>query len=233
MLKLMHGACIAHQYEMLKSRHTEDDEVEVGIDEAGRGCLWGPLIAAAVEWPIESTWSEELRAISGQIKDSKKVSPKKRAVLELAIKQHAVSWSLGRVEADEIDKLGMTKANRLAFVRALEGLGKTPGRIIVDGILPTNYGPIEVVEPEADGKYLAVAAASILAKEGRDTIVKEICEAESGLGVYGLVNSKGYGTLAHRSAIKEHGMHSQHRRLFLRKLLGLDHTVTEEYAFQD
>jgi ribonuclease HII len=218
---------------MLKSRYCEDAEVEVGIDEAGRGCLWGPLMAAAVEWPAESTWSEELRAISGQIKDSKKLSAKRRAVLETAIKEHATAWSVGRVEASEIDSLGMTKANRLAFVRAVEGLGKMPGRILVDGILPTNYGPIEIVEPGGDATYLAIAAASILAKEGRDKVVKEMCEADPGLAKYGLLSSKGYGTLVHRTAIKEHGMHLQHRRLFLRKLLGLDHTVSEDYAFQD
>jgi ribonuclease HII len=218
---------------MLKSRYCEDAEVEVGVDEAGRGCLWGPLMAAAVEWPAESTWSEELRAISGQIKDSKKLSAKRRAVLETAIKEHATAWSVGRVEASEIDSLGMTKANRLAFVRALEGLGKMPGRILVDGILPTNYGPIEIVEPGGDAKYLAIAAASILAKEGRDKVVKDLCEEDPGLAKYGLLSSKGYGTLAHRTAVKEHGMHLQHRRLFLRKLLGLDHTVSEDYAFQD
>jgi ribonuclease HII len=218
---------------MLKSRYCEDAEVEVGVDEAGRGCLWGPLMAAAVEWPAESTWSEELRAISGQIKDSKKLSAKRRAILETAIKEHATAWSVGRVEASEIDSLGMTKANRLAFVRALEGLGKMPGRILVDGILPTNYGPIEIVEPGGDARYLAIAAASILAKEGRDKVVKDLCEEDPGLAKYGLLSSKGYGTLAHRTAVKEHGMHLQHRRLFLRKLLGLDHTVSEDYAFQD
>ena len=229
----MHDARIARQYKMLKSRYCEDTEVEVGVDEAGRGCLWGPLMAAAVEWPAESTWSEELRAISAQIKDSKKLSAKRRAVLETAIKEHATAWSVGRVEASEIDSLGMTKANRLAFVRALEGLGKMPGRILVDGILPTNYGPIEIVEPGGDATYLAIAAASILAKEGRDKVVKDLCEADPGLAKYGLLSSKGYGTLAHRTAIKEHGMHLQHRRLFLRKLLGLDHTVSEDYAFHD
>ena len=206
---------------MLKSRHIDDDAVEVGIDEAGRGCLWGPLMAAAVEWPPESGWSEELRAISMQIKDSKKLSAKRRGVLETAIKQHAIAWAVGRVEASEIDAMGMTRANRLAFTRALEGLGKIPGRILVDGILPTLFGPPEVVEPGGDSLYLAIAAASILAKEGRDRIVKEACEADAELGKYGLLSSKGYGTLKHRTAIQEHGVHAQHRKLFLRKLLGL------------
>ena len=202
---------------MLKSRHTEDAEVEVGVDEAGRGCLWGPLMAAAVEWPAESTWSEELRAISAQIKDSKKLSAKRRAVLEAAIKQHAVTWSLGRVEAAEIDSIGMTKANRLAFVRALQGLGKMPGRILVDGILPTNYGPTEIVEPGGDATYLAIAAASILAKDGRDSWVETwSAENEAVAERYDLLSNMGYGTVKHRNALKEYGAHELHRKQFIR-----------------
>jgi ribonuclease HII len=217
---------------MLKTRHTEDSKQEAGIDEAGRGCLWGPLVAAVVVWPEESTWSEELRAISTRIKDSKKLSAKQRAALEEAIKKHAVAWGTGRVDAAEIDTLGMTKANRLAFTRALETI-PNPGRIIVDGIISANAGGEieEALEPHADGIYLSVAAASIIAKEAHDTIVKGFCAADATLdGRYGLLSSKGYGTAKHRSAIKEHGMHEQHRRLFLRKLLGLEHTVHVEYT---
>lgn len=206
---------------MLKSRHTIDEKEEVGIDEAGRGCLWGPLIAAAVQWPEESEWTEEIRGISAMIKDSKKVTPKRRAVLEAAIKHHAIAWSIGRVEASEIDEYGMTHANRMAFKRALDGLGKVPGRVLIDGILVLHSGAEEIIEPHGDATYLSIAAASILAKEGRDRIVREMCEADTSLDeTYGLLNSKGYGTLKHRNAIKEHGVHEQHRRLFLRKLLG-------------
>ena len=206
---------------MLKPRHTIDEKEEVGIDEAGRGCLWGPLIAAAVQWPEESEWTEEIRGISAMIKDSKKVTPKRRAVLEAAIKHHAIAWSIGRVEASEIDEYGMTHANRMAFQRALDGLGKVPGRVLIDGILVLHSGAEEIIEPHGDATYLSIAAASILAKEGRDRIVREMCEADTSLDeTYGLLNSKGYGTLKHRNAIKEHGVHKQHRRLFLRKLLG-------------
>lgn len=217
---------------MLKARYAEDSKVEAGIDEAGRGCLWGPLVAAAVQWPDESTWTDEIRKISEMIKDSKKVTPKRRVILEEAIKKHAVCWSVGRVEAAEIDKLGMTKTNRLAFQRALDGLEKRPERVLIDGILLLNSGLEEICEPNGDGTYLSIAAASILAKEGRDRMVKEMCEADASLDTrYGLLKSKGYGTLKHRTAIKEHGMHGEHRRLFLRKLLGLDHIVNEEYGF--
>jgi ribonuclease HII len=217
---------------MLKSRYAADSKEELGIDEAGRGCLWGPLVAAAVQWPDESAWTDEIRTISGQIKDSKKVTPKRRAVLEEAIKKHAVAWGVGRVEAAEIDTLGMTKANRLAFQRALDSTGKTPGRILIDGILGLGSGIEEIVEPNGDGTYLAIAAASILAKEAHDRMVKDICTADTSLDTkYALLSSKGYGTLKHRNAIKEHGMHAEHRKLFLRKLLGLDHIVHVEYGF--
>ena len=219
--------------EMLKARHTEDSVVEVGIDEAGRGCLWGPLFAAAVVWPREVDWTEEVRTLSGQVKDSKKVTPKRRAVLEAAIKQHAVAWGIGRVEAAEIDAIGMTRANRLAFARALEDVdakGVVPGRILIDGILGLTAdvvaGREQHVEAKGDGTYLAIAAASILAKEGHDKVVQEMCEAEPALHEkYGLLNSKGYGTAAHQAAIRKYGMHEAHRKLFLRKLLGLEHTV--------
>lgn len=222
---------------MLKARHTIDSILEAGIDEAGRGCLWGPLFAAAVIWPEEAGWTDEVRALSAQIKDSKKVTPKRRAILEEAIQRHAIAWALGRVEAAEIDQLGMTRANRLAFQRALEGLHVTPGRILIDGIMGLRddvlLGREQIVEPKGDGAYLAIAAASILAKEGHDRAVHELCQADTRLDqTYGLLRSKGYGTAKHQAAVKTHGMHTEHRRLFLRKLLGLEHTVSEESKYE-
>lgn len=231
---------------MLQPRHTADTTLEAGIDEAGRGCLWGPLIAAAVIWPMEAAWTPEIRELATQVRDSKKLTAKRRAAMEGSIKSAAVAWALGRVEPEEIDAIGMTKANRLAFQRALEGLHVKPGRILVDGILGLKAetvaavapGAEQIVEPEADNKYVAVAAASVLAKEGHDRIVQEICSGDSTLDSrYGLMSCKGYGTAKHRAGIKEHGMHELHRRLFLRKLLGLEHTVCEreevQYAFID
>lgn len=215
---------------MLKSRYSSDSKVEVGIDEAGRGCLWGPLVAAAVIWPDESTWTDEDRLTSAKIKDSKKLGAKQRATLEIYIKSRAV-WAVGRVEAEEIDRLGMTKSNRLAFERALQGLSAE--RILIDGILgiAPREGIEQIVQPKGDSTYLAIAAASILAKEYRDRSVKELCEADTSLEKYSILQSKGYGTLKHRDSIKKHGMHPLHRRLFLRKLLGLEHTISEEYEF--
>lgn len=224
-------------YKMLKPRHTCDAKVEAGIDEAGRGCLWGPLVAAAVVWPAEGVWTDEIRVVATQVRDSKKVTAKRRTVLEEAIQRLATAWGIGRVSAAEIDEMGMTWANRMAFQRALEelerrgGLGvERVGRVIIDGVLGLQEqvlgGREQVVEAAGDATYLAVAAASILAKEGRDRMVREACLADEMLDErYGLMRSKGYGTAVHRDAIKKYGMHAEHRRLFLRKLLGLEHTV--------
>ena len=217
---------------MLSARHTLDTLREAGIDEAGRGCLWGPMFAAAVIWPAEDTWTDDIRSTTKHIKDSKKLSARRRAALEEFIKETAVSYSIGRVEATEIDQMGMTAANRLAFTRAIQGLAVPPERLIIDGIIPLPDIHIpQVIEPQADGKYIAVAAASILAKEEHDRIVGDACSAEPTLqDRYAILNCKGYGTIKHRDGVKLHGMHSQHRRLFLRKILGIEHTIESKAA---
>jgi ribonuclease HII len=209
---------------MLSSRYADDDLLEAGIDEAGRGCFWGPMIAAAVIWPTpEAEWSAELRAVAATIKDSKKLTPKRRAVAEAAIKTHAVAWAIGRVEAEEIDALGMTAANQLAFTRAVQGLSVQPQRLLVDGFLqvPGIGGMEQIIEPKADGTYLAVAAASILAKEEHDRIIVDAVAADPVLQErYCILKGKGYGTAPHCSGLLTHGVYAGHRRLFLRNLLG-------------
>lgn len=219
---------------MLKSRYnSQDTQIEVGIDEAGRGCLFGPLIAGAVIWQLESEWDDELRAISAQIKDSKKLTPKKRALLKKAIENYSIDYSIGRVEASEIDQMGMTRANCLAFQRALAGLSVEPDRILIDGILSIDTSKQLIVEPEADNKYIAVAAASILAKETHDEIIQAMCTKEPSLQTnYDILSCKGYGTAKHRKGVQEHGMHPAHRKLFLRKLLGIE-VETSQYHFID
>ena len=206
---------------MLKSYYQNDNQIEAGLDEAGRGCLWGPLVAGAVIWLPESEWTEEVREISAQIKDSKKLSAKKRKLLAEHIKNYAVDYGVGFVEPSEIDAQGMSAANRLAFQRAVENLSITPDRLIIDGILSMNTDIQQHTEVEADGKYLSVAAASILAKETRDAYVLELCNKDMDLqNKYDIASCKGYGTQKHRDGLKQHGKHSLHRRLFLRKLLG-------------
>jgi len=210
---------------MLKFRHTEDSAIEVGIDEAGRGCFWGPLFAAAVIWVDEATMTEEQKVLSGMIRDSKKISEKRRTAIAEGIKKHARGWGVGCVSAAELQELGVTKGNQLAFTRALEDLHQLPERILIDGCISIYDHPWamipQIVEPEGDGTYIAVAAASILAKTGRDTYVLSACKETPSLNErYGLISNKGYGTLKHRQGILDHGVTEHHRPQFLRKLLG-------------
>lgn len=213
---------------MLTVRHSKDTLLEAGVDEAGRGCLWGPLYAAAVLWPPEEEWLDEHREIAPQIKDSKKLTPKKRAMLADAIKALAMDYGIGVVSPQEIDSLGMSAANRLAFTRALDQLSITPDRLLIDGCLPlysedlTTRGiQVQHTIVEGDGTYLPIAAASIVAKEARDSYVAEYIKKESSLeSNYSIGSSKGYGTEKHRKGILTHGKHSEHRNLFLRKRLG-------------
>lgn len=213
---------------MLQVRFANDSLLEAGIDESGRGCLWGPLYAAAVIWPPEEEWTDEYKVLAPYIKDSKKVNPKKRAQIAESIKSLAVDYGIGSVTAKEIDELGMTAANRLVFLRAIDALTVKPDRILLDGILPLPFFQLhergiqqQETIIEGDGKYLAIAAASIIAKEARDDVVRECVVNEPTLeSVYSIGSSKGYGTLKHRTAIKEKGRLEGHRALFLRKLLG-------------
>lgn len=213
---------------MLTVRHTNDTLIETGVDEAGRGCLWGPLYAAAVIWPPEEDWLDEHRDIAPSIKDSKKLTAKKRVHLAEAIKALAIDYGIGIVTPQEIDSFGMTIANRLAFLRALDQLTVTPDRLLIDGILALETADIasrkiqmQCTIVEGDNLYLPIAAASILAKEARDAYVAEQVTKEPLLETnYTIGSSKGYGTEKHRKGILAHGKHTEHRSLFLRKLLG-------------
>lgn len=208
---------------MLQIRHTNDEAVEVGIDEAGRGCLWGSLYAAAVVWVPDEEMSEEQKSIAPLIKDSKKLTAKRRIALAASIKDLALDWGIGVVTANEIDSLGMTRANQLAFTRALANLSVEPERILIDGILSIYDPPWsmteQVVEAEADNRYLPVAAASILAKTEHDEWVKQFCDLNENIAErYDLLSNKGYGTAKHRAGILQWGEEAHHRKLFLRKL---------------
>lgn len=214
---------------MLKNRYKTDTKIECGIDEAGRGSLWGPLYAAAVVWPDESDWTEEIKSISAQIKDSKKLSAKKRDKLYNEIKKYAVAYGVGTVSHLEIDTWGMSRANRTAFTRALEALSVVPSRVLLDGCLSIDISAELIVEPELDNKYICVAAASILAKVSRDNYVIDYVKQHTILDTkYDLSNNKGYGTAKHRSGIQKFGKDNSHRNLFLRKILN---STTSTCAF--
>ena len=207
---------------MLKTRFSNDLKIEAGVDEVGRGCLWGPLVSGAVVWLPEEEWTEEIRELTPQIKDSKKLSEKRRTKLAAQIEGAALDVGIGRVEASEIDAIGMTKANQLAFERAVASLSVEPERLLIDGILPLNSWTDEQhTIIEGDAEYVPIAAASIVAKVNRDSWVEEWCAGNTTTAAtYGLTSSKGYGTAIHRRAVVDHGILEQHRRLFLRKIVG-------------
>jgi len=214
---------------MLKSRYKDDNLIECGLDEAGRGCLWGPFFAGAVIWKKEELWTDEIRELSALIKDSKKLSAKKRDKIYEGILKHAEAYGVGIVTSQEIDSWGMTKANRTAFERALNALNIKPERILIDGCLAIDIKIEQIVEPELDNTYISVAAASILAKVSRDKAIVEMTQKDNLLNEkYDLENNKGYGTLKHRNGILKYGKHELHRNLFLRKLLGNKSSNTQD-----
>jgi ribonuclease HII len=212
---------------MLKVYYKEDIP-EIGIDEAGRGPLWGPMMAAAVILPDEECWTKSDREFVGNIKDSKKISEKKRSQLSEKIKEFAIGYGIGYVTPEEIDTWGATRANQTAFRRAIENLYTTiekPSkiRLLIDGVLP--LPSIEEYEEQqtiidGDATYLSIAAASILAKVAHDTWVVDWCkENVADAAKYDLLKCKGYGTANHRNGIVKHGYTELHRRLYLRKLI--------------
>jgi ribonuclease HII len=214
----------------MKTTYSLGNAIEVGIDEAGRGCFWGPIYAGAVIWAPEEEWTDEHRETAPLINDSKKISEKKRDAIAEAIKGCAIDWGVGQVSSQEINEKGMTWANQEAFRRAIGACssGLEPDLLLIDGVLglPSSdkYGDVKFqCIPGGDGLYLPIAAASILAKVSKDTYVKEWSLASEENKVvaahYDLLKNKGYGTAKHREGLKAHGAHEQHRTQFIRNWL--------------
>ncbi len=192
---------------MLKS-HYYDCKTEAGCDEAGRGCLAGSVYAAAVILPPDYT-NEELN-------DSKKLTEKKRYALRDIIMRDAVAWAVGIVTPEEIDKINILNASILAMHRALDQLSVRPEAVIVDGNRFKSYhGLPHTTIVKGDGKYLSIAAASILAKTFRDDYMNALAQEYPR---YGWSENKGYPTRQHREAIREWGATPYHRKSF--NLLG-------------
>ena len=180
------------------------NKVEAGCDEAGRGCLAGSVFAAAVILPPD--YENEL------LNDSKQLSEKKRYLLRSMIEKDALAWAIGVVTAEEIDRINILNASILAMHRALDALSIRPEAIIVDGnrFKPYHDVPYTTIV-KGDGKYLSIAAASILAKTYRDDYMKAIAEE---FPQYDWRSNKGYPTKKHRAAIKEYGISPYHRKSF-------------------
>jgi ribonuclease HII len=178
--------------------------LEAGCDEAGRGCLAGPVFAAAVILPPD--FEHPL------VMDSKKLSEKRRVEARSIIEDQAISWAVAQVDPGEIDKINILNASFLAMHRAIEKLNKRPEALLIDGnrFKPFEDIPFECVV-KGDAKFLSIAAASILAKTYRDDFMKA---AALDCPYYDWENNKGYPTASHRRAIMQHGASQHHRRSF-------------------
>jgi len=188
---------------VLEIFHTKN-KIEAGCDEAGRGCLAGPVVAAAVILP--SNFRNEI------LNDSKKLTEKKRYALRPIIEKNALAWAVGVVDNKEIDEINILNASFLAMHRALDQLGKLPDSILVDGNRFTAYNKIEhhcIVK--GDGIYMSIAAASILAKTYRDDMMNKLAKE---FPFYGWDRNMGYPTKMHREGIRQHGTTPFHRMSF-------------------
>lgn len=188
---------------MLLAAYTTD-KLEAGCDEAGRGCLAGPVFAAAVILPRD--FQHPL------LNDSKQLGEKQRYAARELIEASAKAWAVARVDAPEIDTINILNASFLAMHRSVEQLGLRPELLLIDG---NRFRPYPGIAHECivkgDGKYLSIAAASILAKTYRDDYMQALARDYP---VYGWAQNKGYPTRAHREAIREHGVSPYHRQSF-------------------
>ena len=184
--------------------HYSSNKIIAGCDEAGRGCLAGPVVAAAVI--LHKEFSNSI------LNDSKLLSEKKRTLLQKIIEKEAVSWAVGVVNPEKIDEINILNASFLAMHKAIKKLKVNPDFLIIDG---NRFSPYRGIKHECiikgDGKYLSIAAASVLAKNYRDEIMKEL---DAKLPEYKWKNNKGYPTKEHRNAIQNIGISKYHRKSF-------------------
>jgi len=178
--------------------------IEAGCDEAGRGCLAGAVFASAVILPPDF--------VCEKLNDSKQLSEKQRDELRLLIEREALDWAIGIVYQDEIDRINILNASFLAMHRALDKLTVQPQHLLIDGNRFKSYKKIpHTTIVKGDGKYLSIAAASVLAKTYRDEYMIRLHEE---FPAYDWENNKGYPTKKHRIAIKEFGITHYHRKSF-------------------
>lgn len=193
---------------MLSSHYYNDYAIEAGCDEAGRGCLAGSVFAAAVIFPADYH--------NADLNDSKQLSARRRYALREIIERDATAWAVGIVTPEEIDRINILNASILAMHRALDKLAVRPQAVIVDGNRFKPYGTLPYTTiVKGDGKYLSIAAASILAKTFRDDYMDELDEKYP---QYDWKSNKGYPTRKHREAISRYGTTPYHRMSF--NLLG-------------
>ena len=184
---------------------------EVGIDEVGRGAVFGPVFSAVVVLTEKNKFA--LKQFG--VKDSKKLTPKKRKLLLPKILLLASDYGIGQSSTREIDQLGIRFATELSMIRALKKLKEKPLEVIIDGPLSLRpWNGIQKNIVSGDSKFIAIASASIVAKVFRDNLIERLEKKYSG---YLLFKNKGYGTKEHLSIIKENGITNLHRKSFLQK----------------
>ncbi|MBO7164487.1 MAG: ribonuclease HII [Muribaculaceae bacterium] len=184
--------------------HLQEGRIEAGCDEAGRGCLAGPVAAAAVILPAD--FHNDL------LNDSKKLTERQREKLRPIIEREALAWCVVMVSADEIDKINILNASITGMHRAVDGLSIRPEHLLIDGNKFRPYPGIDhTTVVKGDGKYMSIAAASILAKTHRDEYMMRIAEQHP---EYRWDTNKVYPTKDHREAILRHGICDHHRRTF-------------------
>ena len=197
--------------------YLNNDCLEAGCDEAGRGCLAGAVFAAAVILPADFR--------CGELNDSKQLSEKQRNTLRLLIEREALDWAVGTASPEEIDRINILNASFLAMHRALDQLKIRPQHLLIDGNRFKKYNEIPYTTVvKGDGKYLSIAAASVLAKTHRDEYMFHLHET---FPEYEWKNNKGYPTEKHRNAIKVFGTTPYHRTSFT--LLPEDRQLTLEF----
>ena len=188
--------------------HSNDHQFVAGIDEAGRGALAGPVVAAAVILPLDRF--DLARALSG-VRDSKQLTPAARARWEMQIRELAMAVGIGESSAGEVDKIGLLPATRTAMLRAVEALDPSPSFLLIDHILVPDIEIPQEAITRGDQSVLSIASASVLAKVWRDRMMAELDQRFAG---YGFARHKGYGTAQHRQALARLGPCPEHRRSY-------------------
>jgi ribonuclease HII len=185
-------------------QHFPSDKIICGVDEAGRGCLAGPVVAAAVILPKDFTHDF--------LNDSKQLTENQRNELRPIIEKHAISFGVGIIDNEKIDEVNILQATYLAMHQAIDRLNRKPNLLLIDG---NRFKPYKQVKHQTiiqgDATYIEIAAASILAKTYRDELMEKL---HLELPLYNWKKNKGYPTIEHRNALKEHGTCSYHRMTF-------------------
>jgi ribonuclease HII len=202
-------------WEFERNARAEGSRIVAGVDEVGRGPLFGPVVAAAVILPHDEAFEHHFEGLN----DSKQLSEEDRELFDARVRESAIAWSIAEVDVQTIDRINILQASRLAMKIAVEGLrqrGFEPDHLLIDGNQKIDHCPPGLIcrqttIVQGDARSLSIAAASVIAKVHRDRLLRELDLQFPG---YGLANNKGYATPEHRAALQRLGITEMHRRSF-------------------